>query len=227
MTSGRLLLIEDDVPLAELTCAYLTREGYQVEHFIDSQSALKHSHFTHIDLIICDVMLPGMTGFAALAPLVKQFECPLLFLTALDAVEDHIHGLELGACDYIVKPVPPALLLARIQANLRKQNPLKPHQIQLGALLLDKHQQGIWREQCLVNLTTKELDILWIFAEHPGQVLTREFLFEQIVGRPYDGLDRAMDAKISRLRRTLEGQPQLGLDLTTVHGRGYRLVLTP
>lgn len=225
----QLLLIEDDVPLAELTCAYLLKQGYQVLHVADIGAALKLAPPLPVDLLICDVMLPGRSGFMAFDELVQKFECPLLFLTALDGIDDQVAGLQLGACDYIVKPVQPQLLKARIDANLRKQpHKLKqqPHQLTLGNITLDRQLHTAVCGATRFMLTTKEFDVLWVFARHLGQVLSREYLFEQVVGRPFDGLDRAVDSKVSRLRRSLQQQPQWGLELVTVHGRGYRLILT-
>lgn len=222
----QLLLIEDDVPLAELTCTYLTKQGYHVLHVTDTASALKLTPALPIDLLICDVMLPGRSGFAAFDELVQKFECPLLFLTALDDINDQVAGLQRGACDYIVKPVQPLLLKARIEANLRK-HPHKllqqPHQISLGNITLDRQLHTAQCQTTRFVLTTKEFDVLWLFARHLGQVLSREYLFEQVVGRPFDGLDRAVDSKVSRLRRLLQQQAQWGLELVTVHGKGYRL----
>lgn len=224
----QLLLIEDDIPLAELTSAYLTKQGYQVLHVTQISTALKLTPQLPVDLLICDVMLPGVTGFNAFDELVHKFECPLLFLTALDGIDEQVTGLQLGACDYIVKPVQPQLLKARIEANLRK-HPLKykqqPHQLSLGNITLDRQLHTAVCGTTRFVLTTKEFDVLWVFARHLGQVLSREYLFEQIVGRPFDGLDRAVDSKVSRLRRSLQQQPQWGLELITVHSKGYRLML--
>lgn len=223
----QLLLVEDDLPLAELTCAYLTKQGYQAHHVADIQSALKLNPPLPIDLIICDVMLPGRSGIAAFHELVQKFECPLLFLTALDGIDDQVAALQLGACDYIVKPVQPKLLTARIEANLRK-NPLKQlqqsHLLTLGNVTLDRQLHTVTSGDTRWVVTTKEFDVLWVFARHLGQVLSREYLFEQVVGRPFDGLDRAVDSKVSRLRRLLQQQPLWGLELVTVHGKGYRLM---
>lgn len=223
----QLLLVEDDLPLAELTVTYLTKQGYQVLHVTDTHAALKLNPSLPVDLLICDVMLPGRSGFAACQELVQKFECPLLFLTALDGIDDQVAGLQLGACDYIVKPVLPKLLKARIEANLRKhpmKHQAKSHQLTLGNVTLDRQLHTASCGDTRWVLTTKEFDVLWVFARHLGQVLSREYLFEQVVGRPFDGLDRAVDSKVSRLRRSLQQQPVWGLELVTVHGKGYRLM---
>lgn len=223
----QLLLVEDDLPLAELTAAYLVKQGYLVCHAADANNALKLHPTLPVDLIICDVMLPGRSGFSAFTELVQKFESPLLFLTALDGIDDQIAGLEIGACDYVVKPVQPKLLVARIEANLRKhQIQMQSHHLLLGKLLLDRQLHSVSYGEHKWLLTTKEFDVLWVFARHQGQVLSREYLFEQVVGRPFNGLDRAVDSKVSRLRRSLQQQPQWGLELVTVHGKGYRLIVT-
>lgn len=224
-TSGALaqiLLIEDDLPLAELVCTYLTQEGYKLIHLDNAEDALVRRDNDDFDLIICDVMLPGLDGFSIFPQLAASYPCPIIFLTALDNHANQIHGLNLGACDYILKPVVPALLLARIQTNLRKLQPTtRRGQLKLHNLLLDPNLQQVKLGDEGLSFTTKEFSLLWIFALHAGKVLSREFLFEQLVGREYDGLDRAIDLKISRLRKRLDELNVPGLAITTVHGKGY------
>lgn len=227
MTKKTLLLIEDDVPLAQLTVSYLQRQGYQLCHATTVAQAVQLPKSFRPSLIICDVMLPDQSGFAASGLLVSRFQCPLLFLTALDSTDDQITGLTLGACDYIVKPVQPALLLAKIEANLRKTSVPPVLQLKIGSLLLDKALQQLTIAGEQISLTTMEFALLWIFAQQPAQVLSREYLFEQIVGRPYDGMDRAIDAKVSRLRKRLQELAIPGLELVTVHGRGYQMCFPP
>ncbi|MBT1444289.1 response regulator transcription factor [Shewanella sp. JM162201] len=216
-----LLLIEDDLPLAELIITFLENQQFTLIHADSIEAALKACDGKTIDLIICDVMLPGQDGFAAFPTLSRKFAAPVIFMTALANTEDEIHGLELGAVDYITKPVMPGLLLARINARLRRQS--KPDKLiwQRGELQLHRaHQQLSFGERHF-ELTTQETELLWILLSRIDEVLSREFLFERFIGREYDGLDRAMDLKISRLRRKLEQFRIPGLNIRTVHGRGY------
>lgn len=167
-------------------------------------------------------MLPGLDGFSIFPQLSASYPCPIIFLTALDNHTDQIHGLNLGACDYLLKPVVPPLLLARIKTNLRKQyHPLGRNQLKLHDLSLDPKLQQVNLGDEVLSFTTKEFSLLWIFALHAEKVLSREFLFEQLVGREYDGLDRAIDVKISRLRKRLDELYVPGLAITTIHGKGY------
>lgn len=220
-TAHRLLLIEDDLPLAELTCCYLQQQGFIVQHLVKTEHTCQLPQSSGFDLIICDVMLPGASGFDASNRLMLRFNCPILFLTALDDDQHQIKGLELGACDYIVKPVKPAVLLARINANLRKVTAVNRNEFRLADLRLNRMTHMLSVQNKSIKLTTKEVALLWIFASHNGQVLSREFLFEQLVGRAYNGLDRTIDVKISRLRAKLQQLAVPELDINTLVGQGY------
>lgn len=218
----KLLLIEDDLPLAELVCTYLQQHQFSITHLDNVESALLLPNPSQYELLLCDVMLPGQDGFNAYPQLNATFNCPMIYLTALDSENDQIKGLELGACDYVVKPVMPALLLAKIKANLRKNQPAANHSdFKLHDLQLNANLQTVTLKGESLSFTTKEFSLLWIFALHAGNVLSREFLFEQYVGRAYDGLDRAIDLKISRLRKRLDELNVDGLKITTIHGKGY------
>lgn len=224
----RLLLIEDDVPLASLMLQFLRQYQYDVTHVIQAEKALALSQDKQFQLIICDIMLPGQCGFTALEKLRQHFNCPVIFLTALDTDQDQIRGLELGACDYIVKPVQPAVLLARIKLHLRSLYvAAQSSELELHDLKLDRQQQKLWLKSQPIELTTKEFSMLWIFVSNHGKVLSREFMFSQLVGRPYDGLDRAIDAKISRFRKKMESLAIPGLSISTVHGQGYLFCYCP
>ncbi len=222
MTKPKILLIEDDLDLAELTLLYLTQQGFDLTHSESAQAVAKLPEDQRFDLIICDIMLPDTDGFSLFAELQQRYQCVIIFMTALDGQHDQIKGLELGASDYIVKPVNPELLVARIKANLRKMpGEAKSEAITLHDFTIDHTHQQLSIAGKAQKVTTQEFDLLWIFAQHPGKVLSREFLFEQYVGRPYDGLDRAIDLKISRLRKKIDSYQIAGLTIKTVHGQGY------
>ncbi|MDN7125684.1 response regulator transcription factor [Pseudidiomarina sp. 1APP75-32.1] len=223
MTQHYLLLIEDDVPLARLTSAFLTQQGFQVDHFVSIEDALQGALRKSYDLIICDIMLPGLSGFNGAPRLQAQFNSPLLFLTALTDDIHQIRGLESGACDYITKPVKPELLAAKVKANLRKSTATVSDTFSIGELTFERHAQRLRWPGGEKSFTTKDFNLLWVFALNCNQILTREYLFEQAVGRVYDGLDRAIDLKVSRLRKHLNDCQIPGLDLATIHGEGYRL----
>lgn len=218
----KILLIEDDLPLADLIITYLERHDMSVTHYESAELALSLKAKSNIELIICDIMLPGLDGFSVAPELSNQFECPLIFLTALDTHEDQIRGLEIGASDYVVKPVVPPLLLARIKANLRKNNHIDtPAQLNLSDLKLDQATQQVYLANTPLEFTTQEFQLLWIFAQQAGSIISREYLFEQLVKREYNGLDRAVDLKVCRLRKKLDDLSIPGLMIKTVHGKGY------
>jgi DNA-binding response OmpR family regulator len=167
-------------------------------------------------------MLPGEDGFCIYPRLAACYLCPLIFLTARDSEGDQILGLELGACDYLLKPVVPPLLLARIRTQLRNRQQLPGRKaLCLHDLQLDPNQQQVFMAGSALSFTTKEFELLWVFVINAGRILSREYLFEQFIGRTYDGLDRAIDLKVSRLRKRLDELQISGLQITTVHGKGY------
>ncbi|WP_369743582.1 response regulator transcription factor [Pseudidiomarina sp. PP-1MA] len=223
-TPIKLLLIEDDQALAQLIVDYLQEQHYQVLHFTSIEESLRLANRQAIDLIICDVMLPGVNGFQGIARLTSHFACPLLFLSALSSQREQIMGLELGACDYITKPVDPSLLLAKIKANLRKTKATSNPTLLLGDIEFNRQRRSMHYQQQVCEFTHKEFALLWMLVLHCNQVLSREYLFEQTVGRRYDGLDRTIDLKISRLRKKLEQAAIPQLELMTVYGQGYSLI---
>lgn len=222
MSKPKILLIEDDLDLAELTLLYLTQQGFDLTHSESAQAVANLPADLRFDLIICDIMLPDSDGFSLFAELQARYQCVIIFMTALDGQQEQIKGLELGASDYIVKPVNPELLVARIKANLRKlPSEAPPQSVTLHDFTIDHTHQQLTIGDRQQKVTTQEFDLLWIFAQHPGKVLSREYLFEQYVGRPYDGLDLAIDLKISRLRKKIDSYQIDGLTIKTVHGQGY------
>lgn len=217
-----ILLIEDDKALAELISAFLESEGYRLTLAGSAEAArpLLASH--EFQLVICDIMLPGQDGFTFFPTLSRLSQAPVILMTALVEDADEIRGLELGAVDYINKPVVPSLLLARIKARLRPNNLPKLQQWQYKEISLHLSQQQLNVGECTFALTTQESALLWVFVHAIDQVLTREYLFEQLVSRSYDGLDRTIDLKVSRLRKKLECL-DVPLTIKTVHGQGYLL----
>ncbi len=223
----KILLIEDDLPLAELIQEYLNSQGYAITHIAKGLDVHKITDSASYDLILCDVMLPDIDGFNLKDVLEQKFVCPIIFLTALSDDEDQILGLELGAIDYIVKPVEPNVLLARIKANLRKTKAHSPQDnIVISDLVLDKHNQVATVNNEPLDLTSQDFELLWIFAQNQGKLLSREFLFQAIIGREYNGLDRTVDARTSRLRSKLESFAIPGLIIRTVWGKGYLFTYT-
>ncbi|MBW3139843.1 response regulator transcription factor [Ferrimonas balearica] len=222
MTCANILLIEDDIQLARWTQEYLEAHGLNVEHHRHGNRLEQLPLATHFDLVLCDVMLPGRNGFEIVEAIRQRFSGPILMLTARNTEEDQLRGLHGGASDYLVKPISPALLLARIQAHLRQQQRRTDNSlIQVDGLTLDPAENRACYQGEDLNLTPSEFCLLALFAAHYRQVLTREFLFTHGIGRAYDGLTRTIDGRITRLRKKLEGK--CPLTIKTIWGKGYLL----
>ncbi|WP_333606844.1 response regulator transcription factor [Arsukibacterium sp.] len=215
-----VLLIEDDLKLAEVISEFLSQHQIQVQHVATAQQALTFSQA--VDMIISDIMLPDLNGLLLFNKLRLRCSCPIVFLSALTLEHEQITGLETGAADYLCKPIAPLLLLAKIRSALRfaKHQQLTDKR-QIGDLLLDKSRYQAFFQGESLQLTALEFDIFWLLCSHQGQVVGRDLLFQEIVGRPYDGIDRAIDLKISRLRRKLADNFADNFAIAALRGQGY------
>lgn len=216
---ANLLLIEDDTALAAVIIEYLQSQQIRIQHAADALSALRQEGT--FDLILCDIMLPDQNGLDLLPALQQRWSCPVLFLTALSSAEQQIRGLDAGADDYLCKPIDPALLLAKIRSCLRARQHDNSKPLVLHDLILDRSCNSATLSGRDLQLTSLEFDILWFLASRAGQIIHREAMFRHLVGRPYDGLDRAIDVRISRLRKHLEQNGAAHLSIVTVRGQGY------
>lgn len=223
----QILLVEDDLRLANLIAEYLTSHGFKVHK---ESSGLKVSRLTADlcpDLIILDISLPGKNGLEICQDLRSEFLGPIMFLTARTDNAEQIQGFASGADDYVLKPVEPQLLLARINALLRRfrtDTSAANTEITLGSLAINLKQRTATRAGEPLSLSSHEFDLLVTFAKHAGQVLSREYLFSRVYSRPYDGLDRTIDVRISQLRKKLGDTPDAPETIKTIWGRGYLLV---
>ncbi|WP_462156861.1 response regulator transcription factor [Pseudoalteromonas sp. GB56] len=221
----RILLIEDDQRLARSICDFLTKHGFIVKHFVNGDNLDNLVSCGSIDLILCDVMLPGTNGFEIARAIRDKFDGPYLFMSALSDSYHQLKGFRLGADDYITKPVEPELLLARIKACLRRGLPYQESRdvIEIENLTIDKHNRQVRVAQHPVSLTRCEFELLWILASQQGKEVSREFLFLNTVGREYNGSDRTIDGRVSRLRKKLEQFEELRCKVETLWGQGYLL----
>ncbi|MDH5631170.1 MAG: response regulator transcription factor, partial [Gammaproteobacteria bacterium] len=195
---NKILLIEDDVGLAELTRDFLQENGFVVDHAIDGQSGIKKCRQAIYDLIICDIMLPDISGFDLVTKLQQYSQCHFLFLTAMSQDIDQVKGFDLGASDYIIKPVNPKVLLARIRSILQLVNEnYESDKIVIDQLEIDNRLGECQLNGFKLKLTPAEFNLLYILARHIDHPLSREQLFEEIVGREYNGLDRTIDGRVS------------------------------
>jgi two-component system OmpR family response regulator/two-component system response regulator RstA len=226
----RILLVEDDERLAKLTAEYLQKNDFDVVIETRGDTAETHILNEDPDLVILDIMLPGKDGFEVCRSVRNKYKGVILMLTARDEDFDQILGLELGADDYLGKPVQPRLLLARIKALLRRTPASGADsrnddgwsaELSFGNF----HISQATRSACLgenpIDLTTAEFDLLWLLALHAGNILSRDDLLQQLRGIGFDGLDRSIDARISRLRRKLGDDPENPARIKTVRGKGY------
>lgn len=229
MSNHTILFVEDDERLRTLTSHYLQHHGFSVFAYADGTGVIETIKTADIDLVILDVMLPGIDGFGLCKTIREQYSGPLLFLTAKTELSDELMGFELGADDYITKPVEPSVLLARVQALLRRTSKRpdteKPNgQLRFGQLSIDQHARQVSFKNQNISLTSHEFDLLLMLANHSGEVVTRETIYTDIIGREYDGLDRSADVRISRLRKKLGDDAQHPYRIKTIWGKGFFFV---
>ncbi|MBX8615782.1 response regulator [Pseudomonas cichorii] len=224
----RIMLVEDDIALAELIASYLQRFEYDVTVVNRGDRALEGMHRLRPDLVILDLMLPGLDGLHVCRQLRDESPVlPIIMLTARDKNDDQILGLETGADDYVAKPCDPRVLLARIRTLLRRsfssETRHDAQQIVLGRLLIDLAERQVkWRDQD-VELSSGEYNLLLVLANHAGEVLSRDQLIQQLRGIEFNGIDRSVDVAISKLRRKFEDNPAEPRRIKTVWGKGYLL----
>jgi two-component system phosphate regulon response regulator OmpR len=227
---NRVLIIDDDVRLSEMLAEYMSPEGLSLTAIANGSIGLREAQTNEYDLIVLDVMLPGLSGFEVLRQLREAgSNTPVQMLTARgDDVDRHV-GLEMGADDYLPKPFNPRELIARIHAVLRRKGPDEipgapsetPQTFEFGDFVLDLGTRTLKKNGETVPLTTGEFSVLKVFARHARQPLSREKLMELARGREYEVFDRSLDVQISRLRKLIEPDPSSPLYIQTVWGLGY------
>ncbi len=222
---ARLVLVEDDTELAALVREFLEGAGYLVTIESRGDRALDVVRATDPDLVILDVMLPGRSGIEVCRELRRSSQVAILMLTALGDDVDQIVGLEVGADDYLVKPLRPRLLLARVRALLRRslagaRGPEEIRSLRTGVLAIELSARRVLVGGEDVSLTTAEFDLLALLAERCGEVVSRDELYRELRGLPYDGVDRSIDLRVSRLRAKLGAGAEL---LKSVRSVGYLL----
>lgn len=222
----RVLLVEDDLRLSELVRSYLESNGFQVLVEYRGDGVLDRVQSDRPDVLVLDLGLPGRNGFTVCKELRAVSGVPILILTARNSDIDHVLGLELGADDYVIKPVEPRVLVARIHALLRRSKGstnVEVRQLTFGALAIDTAARSVMLNGQLVALSSNEFDLLLFLATHAGEIQSREALFQHLYKRDYDGVDRTLDVRISHLRKKLgdTGDPD---KIRTVWGHGYLFV---
>jgi len=219
-----ILLVEDDRRLAALVKDFLESNDYHVVIEEHGNRVLRQVQTVNPALIVLDLMLPGKDGLTLCKELRPEYKGPILMLTARDSDLDQVLGLEYGADDYVIKPAEPRVLLARIRALMRRYYQQDSHEqasMVFGELCIQPAARQVLLGDADINLSTHEYDLLLALAAQAGKILSREFLFNQIYHREYDGLDRTIDVRISQLRKKLDDNPENPTRIKTVWGKGY------
>ncbi|MBK1850419.1 MULTISPECIES: response regulator [Marinobacter] len=234
--SWRILIVEDDERLAELTREYLESNGLTVSLETHGSPAVERIRNEQPDLVVLDLMLPGEDGLSICRRVRPFYSGPIIMLTARTDDLDQVLGLEMGADDYISKPVKPRVLLARIRAMLRRvtENAQKnsaeevsgeePSRLQFNDLIVDRAMREAWLGEDSIDLTSAEFDLLWLLSSNAGRVLSREEIFTALRGIEYDGQDRSIDVRVSRIRPKIGDDPVHPRRIKTVRSKGYLFV---
>lgn len=237
MNKKKILIVDDDANIAELISLYLTKECFQCEIAEDGETALKLHDSFQPDLMLLDIMLPGIDGYDVCREIRKNHSTPIIMLSAKGEVFDKVLGLELGADDYIIKPFDPKEMVARVKAVLRRYTPAPApaapqpeppkdtESISYTDLSISLSNYSVIYMGKPIEMPPKELELLYFLASHPNQVFTREQLLDQIWGYEYIGETRTVDVHIKRLREKIKDHAEWAL--STVWGIGYKFETIP
>lgn len=229
MTQQKILIIDDDQELTELISGFLIKNDFLVKCHHSGEGAVALIHDYQPDLLILDVMLPSINGVSICQTVRNQYRGSIIMLTALDEDCDEVTGLEVGADDYLSKPVKPRVLLAHIRAQLRRLDQLSKH-FDVNALhafgrrlTINGGTRMVSLDGENVELSSSEFELLWTLAHHAGTVVSRELLYQKIFRLEHDGIDRSIDLRISRIRKKLKEDPRSPAIIKTIRNKGYLL----
>jgi two-component system response regulator RstA len=236
----KITLVEDDNKFSSLVKTYLEKHGFEIEIIEDGSLAPQSILSQQPDLIILDLMLPGKDGLTICREIRPHYKGKIIFLTASEDDIDHVAGVELGADDFIVKPIQPRVLLARIRMLLRRQEdvngtsvpsqtptvtePQLTKNLIFGKLSIYLSKRQVILDEQQIMLTTSEFDLLVLLANHAEKILPRDFIYKTLRGIEYDGMDRGVDTKIANLRKKLGDNASMSTRIITVRGQGYLFV---
>jgi DNA-binding response OmpR family regulator len=222
-----IILVEDDLRLSELVSRYLETNGFRVTIADLGGPVVDQVQNAMPDLVILDLGLPGEDGFSICKQLRPAYPNPILILTARNNDIDHVLGLELGADDYVIKPVEPRVLMARIKALLRRGTTQTESALKIwrfGQLIINGSARSVSLNGRVISLSSNEFDLLVYMAAHAGEIQSREALFRHLYRREYNGADRILDIRISHLRRKLGDETDSSERIKTIWGQGYLFV---
>lgn len=223
----KILLVEDDTSLAQWVSEYLVEQGFEVVLCQRGDEAVQAVKKHTPDLVLLDLMLPGKDGMSVCRDLRVFYHQPIIMMTAKGDEIDEVLGLEVGASDYVIKPVRPRVLLARINAVLREKQGNSDNnsdEINVGSLRIDTLSRDVFMDQQKLALSNAEYSLLYFLASNADQILDRDSVFLATKGREYDGLDRSVDVLISALRKKIGDDPQSPNKIKTIWGKGYLFV---
>lgn len=223
----RILLVEDDAALASMVADFLSPHGFDVSIEGRGDTAVGRITNDNPDAVVLDVNLPGLDGFSVCQAVRSDYRGAIIMLTARGEEVDEVLGLEAGADDYMAKPVRPRALLARLRTHLRRATPTEQEArskpIRVGSLVVDASRRRVEIDQAAVELTTAEFDLLHFLAQNAGRPLSRNDIYQAIHGMRYDGIDRSIDLRVSRLRKKLGDDPAHPRRIKSIRGVGYIL----
>lgn len=223
-----ILIVEDDPAVRDIMQIALEREGMSVEAAGDGETALKHFRSAgSVDLVVLDIMLPGIDGISLCQELRKSSDVPVIMLTARDGERSVVLGLEVGADDYVTKPVSPLEVVSRVRAHLRRRRMSTPDQrLAFPGLVIDLLRRQVWVGENRVDLTAAEFEVLRFLAAHPGWVYSRQQIMEQLWDGSFYGEVRTADVHIRNIRRKIEADPKNPRYILTMRGMGYKFAET-
>ncbi len=224
MLGKTVMLVEDDAAVANVVSLYLKNYGFTVTLEENGAKAAQRILQESPDAVILDGILPGMSGVDVCRQVRNSFRAPIIMLTSMDEDADHVVALELGADDYIVKPAEPRVILAHLKACLRRAAGIPApvaDQLCFGRLVISQVNRTVVLDGQTIAMTDSEFDLLFLLAKNAGRVLSRDDIYEQLRGLDYDGLDRSIDMRISRLRKHLHDDSTRPTRIKTVRSKGY------
>lgn len=219
---AKVLIVDDDPHMRELVGLFLRPEGFEIVEAYDGIEALATLESFKADLVILDIMMPNMDGWELCREIRKQYDTPLLMLTAKGDTAQKVKGFELGTDDYLVKPFEPAELVARVKALLKRYRIAISQTVQVGKLMMNRKTHEVFWGNRTIELPLKEFELLFKLANYPGKTFSREQLIEDIWGYDYEGTDRTVDVHINRLRERFSDNGG-SFKISTIRGLGYRL----
>lgn len=219
--NAHILIVEDDASLADWLADYLSGQGYEITLANRGDTAVEMIREDQPDLVLLDINLPGLDGLQVCKQARAFYQNPILMLTAFSEEADEVLGLEMGADDYLGKPVRARALLARVRALLRRGSEAQQAPMVFGNLKIDPNNRNVSVNSDSLNINPNEFEVLWLLAKNAGKVTSRDELLQTARGIEYDGFDRSIDIRISRLRKRLTEHEDCGCSIKTVRGKGY------